>query len=499
MAKQKGITFKFIMPVFLITVIILAVQAIMIFNMAIKSESQLTAVFFKTMKSEQHKQEEHLREEFLKKGKSIADLMALSGANLIIGYDFDALQNLAQNGMSDADISGITFFGKDGKALTKEFKASGDQKTIKQEIKFDNESIGHVEVQVIFDGVVKQAKELSTRIAANIKQTAQLMNQTSRKLGLMILGGALSTILVLCLAIYLCLSRFVIKPVNSISRGLETGAGQVTAAAEELSAGSQQLANGASEQAASLEETSSSLEEVSSMTRQNAENASQCDQLMREVNQVVTTVSRTMTEQNGAMNEINRASEETAKIIKTIDEIAFQTNLLALNAAVEAARAGEAGAGFAVVADEVRNLAMRSAEAAKNTAELIEATVTKVKNGAELSKTANDNFSSMVEKTSKVGLLLEEIATASVEQTKGIGQVNSAVSEIDQVTQRAAANAESSASSAEQLSGLAEQMMNHVNVLMTLIKGGEKSISYEQDSNEYTKTDNLQLTGPETS
>ena len=171
------------------------------------------------------------------------------------------------------------------------------------------------------------------------------------------------------------------------------------------------------------------------------------------------------------MSDISKASEETSKIIKTIDEIAFQTNLLALNAAVEAARAGEAGAGFAVVADEVRNLAMRAADAAKNTAGLIEDTVSKINHGSEIVTKTNDAFSKVAESSSKVGELVGEIAAASKEQSDGISQVNTAVAEMDKVVQQNAANAEESASASEEMNAQAEQMKGFVNELVTLISG----------------------------
>jgi len=171
------------------------------------------------------------------------------------------------------------------------------------------------------------------------------------------------------------------------------------------------------------------------------------------------------------MDEINRASEETSKIIKTIDEIAFQTNLLALNAAVEAARAGEAGAGFAVVADEVRNLAMRAAEAAKNTANLIDGTVKKVKEGSELVASTSTSFADVVQRTGKVGGLVGEITAASQEQAQGIDQISKAVAEMDKVVQQNAANAEESAAAAEQMSAQSEEMKSFVNDLFALVSG----------------------------
>jgi methyl-accepting chemotaxis protein len=267
------------------------------------------------------------------------------------------------------------------------------------------------------------------------------------------------------------ISRSISKPIQRIIKDLNEGAEQVASASGQVSTASQSLAEGASEQAASIEETSSSLEEISSMTRQNAGNANQADTMMKEANQVVSSANASMGELTHSMEDISKASEETSKIIKTIDEIAFQTNLLALNAAVEAARAGEAGAGFAVVADEVRNLAMRAAEAAKSTADLIEGTVKKVNEGGDLVSRTNEAFAEVSGSTKKVGELVGEIAAASNEQAQGIGQVNTAVNEVDKVTQQNAASAEESASASEEMSAQAEQMRAIVGELGTLVDG----------------------------
>jgi methyl-accepting chemotaxis protein len=209
---------------------------------------------------------------------------------------------------------------------------------------------------------------------------------------------------------------------------------------------SQTLSEAASEQAASLEETSSSLEEMTAMTKQNAENASQADLLMGATRGVIERADGSMEELTKSMREIAKASEQTQKIVKTIDEIAFQTNLLALNAAVEAARAGEAGAGFAVVADEVRSLALRAADAAKNTSGLMEDIVRKIKNGDNLVGTTNEAFKEITSSSLKVVNLIGEIAAASQEQSQGIEQVNKAVLEMSGVTQRNASGAEELAS-----------------------------------------------------
>lgn len=266
-------------------------------------------------------------------------------------------------------------------------------------------------------------------------------------------------------------ARFISRSINRVAQGLTEGAEQVASASSQVSSASQALAEGASEQAAGIQETSSSIEEMSSMTRKNADNANQANILVMETSRAVEEANQAMKELTQSMGEISAASEETGKIIKTIDEIAFQTNLLALNAAVEAARAGEAGAGFAVVADEVRNLAMRAAEAAKNTANLIEGTVKKIRNGSEILTKTNEVFAKVAGSSKKVQELVGEIAAASQEQAQGIEQINKAISEMDKVVQKNAASAEESAAAAEEMNAQAETMKGFVFELMTLMNG----------------------------
>jgi methyl-accepting chemotaxis protein len=249
---------------------------------------------------------------------------------------------------------------------------------------------------------------------------------------------------------------------DKVSQGSGNSAAQV-------SVSSQSLAEGSSEQAASIEETSASLEELASMARNNAELTNHCKGWMSEVRGVVAEVDQLLNQTAAAIQEINRSSEATSKVIKTIEEIAFQTNILALNAAVEAARAGEAGAGFAVVADEVRNLAQRCAQAAKETSVLIEAAVTAARRGTQLTATTQTTYKKNIETAGKVGTAMDEIAASVKEQSEGLAQINTAVTQMDKVTQSNAASAEESAAAAEELSAQAETMKEVVHQLLRLV------------------------------
>lgn len=255
------------------------------------------------------------------------------------------------------------------------------------------------------------------------------------------------------------------ESINTAVTNLETAlaqvsdaTGQVASASTQISSGSQSLAQGANEQASSLEEISSSLEEISSMIRQNADNADQAKILAGRANDSAASGTEIMDRMSRAIQKIKESSDMTAKIVKTIDEIAMQTNLLALNAAVEAARAGDAGRGFAVVAEEVRNLAQRSAQAAKNTADMIGDSVKNAEHGVKLAEEVSLSFVSIADGARNVNTLIADIATASKEQSEGIAQVNHAVSQMDKVTQQNAANSEESASAAEELNSQAEEL-----------------------------------------
>ncbi len=265
--------------------------------------------------------------------------------------------------------------------------------------------------------------------------------------------------------------RQIVAALRSASRELRQGSEQVVSASNQVSTSAQSLSQGATEQAASLEETSASMEEMASMTRQNAANAQSAAELMQQVDVRVKDSNTALTDMVVSMNEIHESSQQVAKIIKTIDEIAFQTNILALNAAVEAARAGEAGMGFAVVADEVRSLAQRSAQAAKDTATLIEASITKAERGTGKVQHVSSLISGISESMVNAKTLVDDVSSASRQQAQGIDQVSQAVSQMEKVTQTTAATAEESAAASEELNAQAEASIVVVTQLTRLVDG----------------------------
>jgi methyl-accepting chemotaxis protein len=316
------------------------------------------------------------------------------------------------------------------------------------------------------------------RAAANSEALGSKLSTTSLTV---VVGVAIT--LVMGVAFAAVISRNVGGLLRRLATLLGEGSAQVVAAAGQVSSASQSLAEGASEQAASLEETSSSLEEMSSMTKHNTESAVKVNELARQARAAADTGAADMQAMDTAMGEIKSSGDDIAKIIKSIDEIAFQTNILALNAAVEAARAGEAGMGFAVVAEEVRNLAQRAAQSARDTSAKIENAVTNTNRGVQISQKVSKSLQEILAQVRQVDELAAEVASASKEQSQGIDQVNKAVTEMDKVTQSNAANAEESASAAEELNAQAGALKQAVVELMQLV-GGKQSVQETPTENE---------------
>jgi methyl-accepting chemotaxis protein/methyl-accepting chemotaxis protein-1 (serine sensor receptor) len=282
-------------------------------------------------------------------------------------------------------------------------------------------------------------------------------------------GGTLIVLMIAAFAWSAWTTRMLSARISQQTAALADTAGGVLRAAGELSGSSQALSQGATEQAASLEETSASMEEMASMTRKNADNSQAAAGLMGQVEGLVQQSNTALTEMVASMAAIQASSQEVGKIIKRIDEIAFQTNILALNAAVEAARAGEAGMGFAVVADEVRNLAQRSAQAAKDTAGLIESSIQKAQSGDQTVKQVATSIAAITDSVTKVRGLVDEVSAASRQQSQGVDQVAQAIAQMEKVTQTTAATAEESAAASEELNAQAATAMDVVRQLERLV------------------------------
>jgi methyl-accepting chemotaxis protein len=333
---------------------------------------------------------------------------------------------------------------------------------------------------VLAKSIIEQAKNIAVMGLGDMTRAAETTTSTISVSSQFISAGIIFGLL-FSMAIALVIVRSITKPIKRVIDALDLNAEQVNSSSNQVSSASRQLAQGASKQAARLEESSTSLEEMASMTRQSADNAGKADNLMRESQSTVKGGIAAMERMSDAIARIKTSADKTAKIIKTIDEIAFQTNLLALNAAVEAARAGEAGKGFAVVAEEVRNLALRSAEAAKNTADLIEGATQNAEAGVNVTSEVAKALSAIQESAGKVATLVAEIAAASKEQAQGIEQVNAAVSEMDKVVQQNAASAKESAGASEELYTQAQELNALVTQLMEIVGGRNASHATVQE------------------
>ncbi|NOX25908.1 MAG: hypothetical protein GXP59_07340 [Deltaproteobacteria bacterium] len=312
-----------------------------------------------------------------------------------------------------------------------------------------------------------QAKDINM-VKADMGQTRDQTIIKIKRVNLLLMIISIIAVLLGSIISFL-LGHRLFNVIKGISHGLAGSYMEVHDASRNLTAASQEIANSASSQAASLEEIAAALEEVTSMARHSADNAQQAEGLMSNTQNTIAEGSDSMRNLITAMDSISSSNEETQKIIKDIEQIAFQTNLLALNAAVEAARAGEAGAGFAVVADEVRNLAGRSSVAAGGTNEIIANSTTKIKNGGEIVEQTSKAYEEIAENSGQIASMVAEIAVAAGEQATGVGNIKESIIHLDEVGQQNAASSEELAAAAETMQDQANILRNFVHELMNLI------------------------------
>ena len=470
-----------------LTVFILLLISSVIF---LKLESDLVEYLMgehvKSVETNIGKQAESQKTDLSETMKVNAEICGGIASNFLFNFDEEGLAKALSPYLKLPAIRAITVMDNTEKPFLAIWKAPeikngkelpGDLKLNKElawgaDSIYEKEKVGQVRIfftDLQVNREIQKSKGEMTKEIAAFQKTA---DKSFRNALMGQVGINIGVILALVITISLCLRVIAIKPLNRIIKGLQEAADQVAAASGEVSSFSQDMAQGASEQASGIEETSATLEEISSMTRQNAENASQVNHIMTEESaENFNKITGQMEKMKTAIASTVESSQETAKIIKTIDEIAFQTNLLALNAAVEAARAGEAGAGFAVVADEVRNLAMRAAEAAKTTSALIENSKAKIEETSQLNARMVEFMEQNSATAERVTVLVGEIAAASQEQAQGIEQVNLSVTEMERVTQSSAAGAEESASASEEMSAQAEEMKAFVRNLAAIVGG----------------------------
>lgn len=326
------------------------------------------------------------------------------------------------------------------------------------------------------------------------KEIARSTNEEANKHAIMIeymtigvmLGGVILSVI-----LGLLLSRSIYKSLNEIVEKLTQSSNQVATASVQMATAGRQLSEGSTEQAASIEETSATIDETSSMIKQNAVNTKQANELAQQATMAATDGAGKMQDMITSMEELKKSSDDIAKIIKVIDEIAFQTNMLALNAAVEAARAGDVGQGFAVVAQEVRNLAQKSAQAAKDTEEIIDRNIELSEQGATISLNVNDSLSEIMAKTENVNQLISEITVASQEQARGASQIAEGMAQMEKVVQNNASTAEESATSAEDLKNQTDELNDIVMMLNRLVKG--KKATRKIEDNESQEQDQVEI------
>ncbi len=473
MFKHMGVTAKFLMA---ITLAILAIQAgsgVLTLTQSNNFQTKQADLFVAKMKQIQSEEEDLLVAELYNKEAATAGVLSNIAATSIIGYDFDSLTQLVQIAMHDDDFVFVNFYGTDGAPLTEELPGHDGVETISHDLVFDGSPVGVMEIGLSFEHVNQVTAELNTTISNMLKEAEETQTKASWTMGYWSAGISFGGLLLLAGLTWFLLTSIVIKPITQVASRLDSSSTNLACSANQVSKSSEVLYDGTSNQASALEQTSASLEELASQTKTNAENADMASSETSKAQEAADRGQLAMQRMSDAIGKIKKSSDQTSKIINTIDEIAFQTNLLALNAAVEAARAGDAGKGFAVVAEEVRNLAQRSADAAKSTSLLIDESQSNSDNGVKMATEAGAILGEITKRIQTAAGLVAEMNSSALDQAKGIDQINTAISQIDQVTQNNSSSASNSAHASRNMTSLAGDLKQIVCDLQIIIGGDE--------------------------
>ncbi len=319
------------------------------------------------------------------------------------------------------------------------------------------------------DEIKASLKTVKEQCARDLHEQLASIQKSSAYQRWIALGVFAATLLLAAVIVNLTIRRAITGPIVRVIHGVQNAADDSARSSEQITESGQVVARDAQEQAACIEETSASLEEISATTQQNAGRATKADSLMREARQTVDRAAQAMHDLTNSMDVISKSSNQVAAVLKSIDEIAFHTNILALNAAVEAARAGDAGAGFSVVADEVRALAQRAAEAARNSANMVEKTITDVNQGVQFVGVAREAFTQVSTTISSGSGVVSEIAASSEEQARGIKHIGEAITRIENVMQNNVRNAQRTAEAASAMSNQVQATRNHLDELVAVV------------------------------
>ncbi len=510
-SKKLGVTSKTAIICSIIVLILLSVSS----YTAIQLESNV--VDFLMTKSIKHmnrifdENAETRKQALITRTRTNTEICAALARHYVYNFDSENLKTLLKSYLKFPGMEAIEVIDEDGQPFAAAWKNSdiqtGDslpqdlalnrESSFKEDILHDDNTIGYTRLyystQFLEKKLVSDKYDLKT-IIARFRETTHQKIQNSVNVQI---AATLIIILALVVSVVASLRIFVIKPINALKNRVGESSQLMASASGQLSVSTRRLSEDAGEQAASLEETSSALEEIFNQTRQNAGNAREADSIAREARRAAQKGMDAMKRMSSAINEIKHSSDETTKVISTIEDIAFQTNLLALNAAVEAARSGDAGKGFAVVAEEVRNLAHRSAEAARSTALLIEQSQNNAENGVTVSGEVESSLRQIGDKIGRVNELVGDVNAASDEQRQGVEQVNTAVSEMDKVTQRNAGMAEDAAVTCREFSHQAEQLHQMVNELDRLLgNSSTHPLRADDDQRQNPDYDLLSATSP---